>query len=169
MKNVPLLAALFLLALLGELCTRPCKTEHPASGHHDHQHAYSHFGDSISPDGAIAAAQVAEQLKGKDSLALKVSGIINSVCQKKGCWMEMEIGDGKTMRVTFKDYAFFVPKDASGKVAIVEGYVYNDTISVEELRHYAEDAGQSKEEIEKITAPEVEISFEARGVIIENE
>jgi hypothetical protein len=38
--------------------------------------------------------------------------------------------------------------------------------SVEELRHYAEDAKKSKEEIEKITEPKSELVFEADGVII---
>ena len=61
---------------------------------------------------------------------------------------------------------FFVPKDASGKTAIFEGVAYNDTIPVNDLKHYAEDEGKSKEEIEKITKPEVTISFEAHGVII---
>ena len=127
---------------------------------------FSYFGNSINADGAIASNQLLAQLAGKDSASLKVEGIITGVCQKKGCWMEMEIGNNQTMRVTFKDYAFFVPKDASGKTAIIEGYAHNDTTSVDELRHYAEDDGQSKEEIEKITQPEVSISFEAKGVIL---
>jgi hypothetical protein len=126
----------------------------------------SFFGDTITTDNATDVSQVMNSVKGKDSLAIKLTGTINSVCQKKGCWMQMDIGSGQTMRVTFKDYAFFVPKNAGGKTAIIDGYVYNDTISIAELKHYAEDAGKSKEEIEKITAPEVELSFEAKGVII---
>ena len=72
------------------------------------------------------------------------------------------------MRVTFKDYAFFVPKDASGKTVIMDGYAYKNVTTVAELRHYAEDAGKPKEEIEKITEPESELVFEAHGVIIKN-
>lgn len=128
----------------------------------------SYFGDTIAPDNAMDVAQLMSSLKGKDSLAVKLTGKVNSVCQKKGCWMEMQVNDKQSMRVTFKDYAFFVPKDISGKTAIIDGYVHNDTISVSQLKHYAEDAGKSKEEIEKITEPEVELSFEARGVIIRN-
>ena len=124
------------------------------------------FGDSISADGAVAAAELPAQLAGKDSLRIKLSGTIEEVCQKKGCWMDMKIGSDQVMKVTFRDYAFFVPKDASGKSVIIDGYAYTDTVSVAELRHYAEDAGKTKEEIEKISAPEVSISFEANGVII---
>ena len=36
--------------------------------------------------------------------------------------------------------------------------------SVKELRHYAEDAGKSKEEIAKITKPKVEIRVLANGI-----
>lgn len=124
------------------------------------------FGDKITADGAVPAAKVSEKMKTLDSLQIKVTGTVSSVCQKKGCWMQMDIGGGKTMRVTFKDYAFFVPKDISGKTVIVDGYAYKNTTSVAQLRHYAQDAGKSKAEIEKITEPETSISYEARGVII---
>jgi hypothetical protein len=124
------------------------------------------FGDSISPEGAVPAAGLPAKLAGKDSLPIKVTGTIEEVCQKKGCWMDMKIGNDQVMKVTFKDYGFFVPKDASGKTVIIEGYAYADTVSVAELKHYAEDAGKTKEEVAKITAPEVSISFEANGVII---
>jgi hypothetical protein len=128
-----------------------------------------YFGDSITTDGATEATQLISLLEAKDSIPVKLSGKITNVCQKKGCWMKMDLGNNQSLRVTFKDYAFFVPKDAGGKEVIVEGYAYNDTISVEELKHYAEDAGSTKEEIEKITEPEVEFSFEANGVILKNE
>jgi hypothetical protein len=128
--------------------------------------AVTYFGDKITPEGAIPAAQIKEKLAHHDSLAMKVEGKIVDVCQKKGCWMELELGNGESMRVTFKDYGFFVPKDAGGKTVIMDGYAYNDTTTVAQLRHYAEDAGKPKEEIEKITEPEVAVSFEAHGVII---
>lgn len=124
------------------------------------------FGDTITADGAIPAAEVLAKLAGHDSIPVKLEGVINAVCQKKGCWMTLDLGNEKTMRVTFKDYGFFVPKDASGKTAIVDGYAHVDTTSVEMLREYAKDDGASKDSIAKITQPEVELSFEARGVII---
>jgi hypothetical protein len=128
----------------------------------------AYFGEKITPEGAVKAEQLKEKLANHDSLAMKVEGKIMDVCQKKGCWMEMQVGDGESMRVTFKDYAFFVPKDASGKTVIMDGYAYNKVTTVAELRHYAEDGGKSKEEIEKITEAESELVFEANGVIIKN-
>ena len=96
----------------------------------------------------------------------KLEGEIISTCPKKGCWIEMKIDD-KDVFVKFKDYGFFVPKSGmDGKKAIIQGLASIDTVSVKDLKHYAEDAGKSKTEIEKITSPEIKISFLAEGVII---
>ena len=124
------------------------------------------YGAKTTAAGAIPASSLAAKMKGVDSLAVKVTGIVNSVCQRKGCWLQVDIGEGQTMRVRFKDYAFFVPKDISGKTVVLDGYAYNSTTSVDQLRHYAEDAGKSQSEIEKITEPEVNVEFEARSVIV---
>jgi len=124
------------------------------------------YGAKTTADGAIPASSIAEKMKGHDSLEVKIIGKATDVCQKKGCWLQVDIGEGKTMRVRFKDYAFFVPKDISGKTVVLDGYARNSITSVAQLRHYAQDAGKSKAEIEKITEPEVDVNFEARGVIV---
>lgn len=128
----------------------------------------SYHGKKISEKGAIPAAQLASNLGNKTEAKTKVEGTVESVCQMKGCWMKLKTADGQTMRVTFKDYGFFVPKDISGKTVVVEGVAKQTTTPVSELRHYAEDAGKSKEEIAKITEPEKAITFVADGVIVKN-
>ena len=96
----------------------------------------------------------------------KLRGEIISVCPKKGCWMNLKV-DEDTIFVKFKDYSFFVPKTGvESKLAFISGNISKDTISVERLRHYAEDAGKSSEEIEKIIKPEFKLSFLADGVAI---
>ena len=96
---------------------------------------------------------------------VKIEGEILSTCPMKGCWMKMSIAQD-TVLVRFKDYGFFVPKSgAEGKSAIVNGNISVDTLSVAQLRHYAEDAGKSREEILSILNPEIIISFLADGVI----
>jgi hypothetical protein len=124
------------------------------------------FGEKIKLDGAIEGPSFLKQIDGKDSLLVKISAPIVNVCQKKGCWMNVDLGEGKQMMVRFKDYGFFVPKDADGKIAVMDGVAFREVLSVDMLRHYAEDAGKSKEEIEKITEPETRLSFEASGVLI---
>ena len=44
-----------------------------------------------------------------------------------------------------------------------------DTTSVATLKHYLEDAEASQEEIDAVTEPEINYSFEAEGVIIKEE
>ncbi len=129
----------------------------------------SFHGFRISEEGAQPVTQVKALLANQGEMNTKLEGTIEACCQKKGCWMTMKLADGTDMRVRFKDYGFFVPKDASGKIAVIEGKAFNDTTTVDMLRHYAEDAGQSKEEIEKITEPEINVAFEATGVIIKND
>ena len=129
--------------------------------------AYASFGDEITADEAITADDMAAKyktLKVGDTITAKVSASINEVCSKKGCWMKLDMGDDEIM-VRFKDYGFFMPLNAEGDV-IVNGKAYVSETSVDELRHYAEDAGKSKEEIEAITEPERTYAFEADGVLL---
>jgi hypothetical protein len=70
------------------------------------------------------------------------------------------------MRVTFKDYGFFIPTNSQGFPITIEGIATLTETDVETLRHYAEDQGKSKEAIEAITAPKKEITFEASGALI---
>ncbi len=103
------------------------------------------------------------------SSKIKIKGEILSTCPMKGCWMKLSVAQD-TMLVRFKDYGFFVPKrGAEGKLAVVNGQIFIDTLSIPQLKHYAEDAGKSKEEISKITNPEITISFLAEGVVITND
>lgn len=130
------------------------------------KNAASKFGADIDENGSIPIAQLVTEMNGKTEMQAKVEGKITESCKKKGCWMNIDRGDGSVMKVTFKDYGFFVPKDCGGKTAVMQGRAYMDTVSVEMLRHYAEDAGKSEEEIAKINDPSLELTFEADGVII---
>jgi hypothetical protein len=115
---------------------------------------------------SLTISKLEKKIAGKKEMKARLEGTIEGVCKAAGCWLTIQNPDGKAIRVTFKDYAFFVPKDIVGKKVIVEGVAFTSTLGVEALRHYAEDAGKSLAEIEKITAPVTEISFEAEGVII---
>ena len=96
-----------------------------------------------------------------------ISGQIIDVCPKKGCWMNVLV-DTDTVLVKFKYYGFFVPKTGvEGKQILMSGKIFQDTISVDMLRHYAEDAKRSEEEIAQIINPEYKINMIASGVAIQ--
>lgn len=128
--------------------------------------AQSFHGKKITEEGAIPATELAAKMGDKKELTTKVEGTVDEVCKMKGCWMTVKTADGKTMRVTFKDYGFFVPKDIAGKQVVFEGLAQTTVTPVAELRHYAEDAGKSKAEIEKIKEPQKALTFVADGVIV---
>jgi hypothetical protein len=126
------------------------------------------FGEKITEENAVPIDQMHKELLRDGVFQGKVRGEIKEVCVKKGCWMTLSMPDGNLMRVTFKDYGFFVPTNSQGYPVIVEGKAVKSVIDVATLRHYAEDAGKSKEEIEAIQTEEENYTFEATGVIISN-
>ena len=103
-----------------------------------------------------------------DTVNVKFRAQVKSVCQMKGCWMRVDIGNEESM-VRFKDYGFFMPKDIAGDEVIVEGIAFIENLSVEDQKHYAEDAGKSEEEIALITEPKKSLAFISSGVLIPEE
>ncbi|NQV52463.1 MAG: DUF4920 domain-containing protein [Flavobacteriales bacterium] len=130
--------------------------------------ALAYFGSEITDEGAIEVNEAPVQLGEMDSVDLKVVGRIEKVCQVKGCWMTMGYGEGESMHVSFRDYGFFVPKNIDGKDAVIDGTLYMETTSIEDLKHYAEDEGLTEDEIAMITEPETRLTFVADGVIVKD-
>ena len=124
------------------------------------------YGAGTTADGAIAASEVEGKVKAQDKFTGRVKGKVVSVCKEKGCWMKIETASGEPMMVKFKDYGFFMPKNIEGKEVVIDGEATVKETSVKQLRHYAEDAGKSKEEIEKIKEPKKEVIFVAKGVLV---
>ena len=116
----------------------------------------------IVPATNLLATFTEEELS--DTVRTTLQGRVNEVCQAKGCWMTLAAGDGQEMMVKFRDYGFFVPKDIGEREVILHGVAYYQITSVDELRHYAEDAGQSPEEVARIDTPKRELHFLADGV-----
>jgi hypothetical protein len=124
------------------------------------------YGEKITAKGAIPVTKLATKMGTSPKLDTKISGKVLEVCTKKGCWLKLENTAGETTMVTFKDYSFFMPANIVGKTVVLDGVSKQEVTSVDELKHYAEDAKKSKEEIAKITQPKKEIKFEAKGVLV---
>lgn len=158
--------ALLLLTTVMFACKTETKTDQV--NEESQEMAFVSFGDKIEADGALNASEMAERfesLKVGDTFMTKVSAKINEVCSKKGCWMKLDLGNEQEVMVTFKDYGFFMPLNAEGEV-VINGKAFVKETSVDDLRHYAEDAGKSSEEIEAITEAEKTFAFEADGVLL---
>lgn len=127
------------------------------------------YGEQINIDGMITTDKMVAMLSESDSISVKVKGEITATCAMKGCWMNLVLPSGEEMRVTFKDYGFFVPKEGmEGNVAVIEGIATRTLTDAATLQHYAQDAGKSETEILAITEDKEELAFEATGVLIYN-
>ncbi len=123
------------------------------------------FGEKITGENAVAAAELAAKLDGTEPAEVKVTGVVTEVCKAEGCWLRMKTDNG-TMLIKMKDHAFLVPLAMNGKTIVAEGTATLKETSMEMLRHYAEDAGKSKEEIEAIKEGKREITMQAKGILV---
>jgi len=116
------------------------------------------------PLAGLAPVPLADLLKRPEAHAGKTihtEGTVFEVCQQKGCWMT--IGDGQeSIRVTFENYGFFVPKDAAGATATLEGLFTVETIPEATAKHYAAETPGGKPD--SIHGDQKELSFVATGV-----
>ncbi|HVZ41786.1 MAG TPA: DUF4920 domain-containing protein [Candidatus Kapabacteria bacterium] len=118
-----------------------------------------------APIGSSPAASLADILKNPNAFAgrtVVVAGVVQQCCRRKGCWMELSAKRGAPgVRVTFKDYGFFVPTNSSGMKARAEGTVVVKQLDKAMVDHMVSEGAH-------ITpAPDgtaTEVSFIASGV-----
>lgn len=123
------------------------------------------FGAKTTVEGAIVANELPAALADKTSADVKVKGKVTEVCKAEGCWIRMETANGP-MLIKMKDHSFTVPLALNGKTIVADGTAELKETSVEMLKHYAEDAGKSKVEIEAIKEPKKEIILQAKGILV---
>ena len=130
------------------------------------QKSARHFGAAFSDAKTVALAEAMANVEMYAGKTIKVEGEITDVCQEKGCWLVVTDGE-RAMRVKFKDYGFFVPKDASGKKVVLEGTVEKKTISEMQAQHIAKES-KGKTDPATIKGPQVVIQMTATGVAIQD-
>lgn len=124
------------------------------------------YGAAFSPAGAVPMSALPAVLGARDSARVTLAGKASAVCQARGCWLTLPTADGRQMRVRFKDYAFFVPKDLSGHTVVVSGWAHRSTVSAADQQHYLRDAGKTDQEVAAVTHDEQELTFLADGVLV---
>ena len=124
------------------------------------------FGEEVTIEKAADVTRLPMMLEGKSEAPLKLIGRVENVCQSEGCWLDLDLGNGQLLHVTFKDEAFVVPKDITGKTILMNGVASKEVIPVDMAKKIARDEGKSQTDINKITAPVIEYSYEASGVVI---
>lgn len=125
---------------------------------------------AVQPELAVPVSEMVERSKTDGSeKEYTFEGELIEVCSKAGCWVNVDNGEGGTFVVRFKDH-FTIPVDTKpGTKAYFHGVASNETISVEMLQHFAEDAGKSEEEIKLIVAPQSKLGFIADGIVLKKD
>lgn len=130
--------------------------------------AGSSFGEKVTAEHAITINELENTIGTKAKIGkidVKIKGVVTDVCTMEGCWIKVQGPEGKMM-VKMKDHKFTVPVALNGKTVVIDGEAEEKLTSVEQLRHYAADAGKSKEEIAAIKEPKKEIIIDAKGVLV---
>lgn len=110
----------------------------------------------------VSLAKVLAEPDAHTKEAVVVEGVVTTACERKGCWMQLAPAAGKPgVRVTFKDYAFFVPLDSKGMAARAEGVTVVKKLSKKDADHLEEEGARLTRNPDG-TANEV--SFIANGV-----
>ncbi|MDX2359951.1 MAG: DUF4920 domain-containing protein [Crocinitomicaceae bacterium] len=130
------------------------------------------LGESYGPfevnvDDAMSVEEMLTAYEGQtEEMEFTFEGTLKEVCSKAGCWVNIDKGNGETFMVRFKDHFTIPPATEIDNGAYFHGLAHWDTVSVELLQHFAEDAGKSAEEIALITEPKFELGFEADGITL---
>lgn len=127
----------------------------------------SKFGAEVSADNAVTVEDMVKKLETSEGkkMDVKIQGVVVEVCQAEGCWLRMKSGNDKIM-VRMKDHKWFVPTALNGKTIVLEGLAEIKVTSVDQLKHYAEDAGKSQAEIDAIKEPKKEVLVNAKGILV---
>lgn len=153
MKKLSIVSACLLLSAIA-LCQPPEGDAKPGDK----------YGEIASTDGAIDIAEIPAELEKKGTVTTKMRAKVLDVCPNKGCWLSLAINDSTEAFVKMKDYAFFAPLAIKGKTIVLDAKASYKTISVEELKHYAEDAKKPQAEIDAIKKPKKEVRLLASGI-----
>ncbi len=100
-----------------------------------------HFGQVFALKETKPLSTVLASAKAGLKDPVQVSGEVDSVCQKKGCWLVVKDGEAQA-RVLMKDHAFTIPMDTKGKPVVVEGTIEARTFNEAQVKHLEKDAGK---------------------------
>ena len=123
------------------------------------------YGAPIAGKTPLTLQSAIEQLDTKPKADVVIQSKVEAVCVVKGCWMALTDNSAGDVRVTFKDYGFFVPSSIIGKTVLVEGTLEKVQMTLDETRHYVKDAGGDPA---KVTQPRTEYRIVASGVEVKS-
>jgi Domain of unknown function (DUF4920) len=99
--------------------------------------AHRRFGAEITEKTSTGIDALVREPARYTSQTVRTEGVVSAVCQSMGCWMEIRDDAGQA-HIKMAGHSFFVPKDASGHRAVVQGTVLSVTAPKDECAAEAE-------------------------------
>jgi len=121
-------------------------------------------GASLGNSKKVSLAKVLASPNKYAGKSMRVDGVIVRSCKMEGCWMELApTANSKSVRVQFKDHAFFIPLNSAGAFAKAEGVFEVKTLSKAEVEHLVKEDGAKFDKI-NADGTVTEVRFVATGV-----
>lgn len=103
---------------------------------------YETFGEPLPESGEpLSLSAVMQAADDFVDTEVKISMKVDQVCQKKGCFFIGQDGE-HLVRVSFKDYEFFVPSNISGRLVTLYGVFEEREMTQKQADHLSEDVGK---------------------------
>jgi Domain of unknown function (DUF4920) len=119
-------------------------------------------GGPVPAGQAMAVSQLVASPRSYTARPVIVEGVLTRECEEKGCWMQVApSAEGNGMRVTFKDYAFFIPQSMVGRRVRMTGITKVTTHSRASADHLIHEGAQLNKNADGTAT---EVAFEATGV-----
>lgn len=121
------------------------------------------FGAALTDQPRSTLAELLAQPEAHLNKTLLVEGSVRRACSRKGCWMEVASDAASPgVRVTFKDYGFFVPTDSAGSRALIQGVVELEEVKKSHVDHLESEGAKFERKREDGSA--LEVRLVANGV-----
>ena len=86
--------------------------------------AQNKFGATITETNTTALSSLMSEPGRYAAKTVRTEGVVSAVCQSMGCWMEIADDSGQA-HIKMAGHSFFIPKNASGHRAVVQGKLLN--------------------------------------------
>lgn len=81
------------------------------------------FGEQVDKTAVVPVAEVLQQPQLYLDKVVTISGTVDSVCSKQGCWMKFVAGGDMPFRIKVRDGDMVFPLTAKGKTVYASGTV----------------------------------------------
>lgn len=78
------------------------------------------FGSAITESSNTTLSSLVSEPSRFSAKTVRTEGVVSAVCQSMGCWMEI-VDDSGQAHIKMAGHSFFIPKEASGHRAVVQG------------------------------------------------